>query len=166
MRACVAWIALLRALFGALPASAQHDVDLAQWRAWYREAAASQTGSVMVTHMVSDCGTCEGHPLSHGFLAVSNLMVADELRNPLEKLEIFNAWQPVLESAVAALPEHPDLALLRLGVQTRVPSILNYNNNTRADRLLVERALAQGHWSTDRIHAAFVRDFLAYLKSF
>ena len=32
-------------------------------------------------------------------------------------------------------------------------------------RLLVERALAQGHWSSDHIHAAFVRDFLTYLKS-
>lgn len=119
----------------------------------------------MVERMVSDCGTCEEHPLSHGFLAVSNLMVADELWNPVEKLEIFNAWKPILESAVAALPEHPDLALLRLGVQTHVPSILNYSNNTQADRLLVERALAQGHWSSDRIHAAFVRDFLTYLKS-
>ena len=84
---------------------------------------------------------------------------------PLEKLEIFNAWQPVLESAVAALPEHPDLALLRLGVQNHVPSILNYSHNTQSDRLLVERALAEGHWSSDRIHAAFVRDFLTYLKS-
>ena len=36
------------------------------------------------------CGTCPPqHPLAHGFLAVSNLMVADELWNPLEKLEIF-----------------------------------------------------------------------------
>ena len=51
-------------------------------------------------------------------MAVSNLMVADELWNPLEKLEIFNAWQPVLESAVAALPEHPDLALLRWASRT------------------------------------------------
>lgn len=165
MRVCVAWMGLLWALFGALPASAQHAENLAQWRAWYREAATNQTGSVMVDRMVSDCGTCGGHPLSHGFLAVSNLMVADEVWNPLEKLEIFNAWQPVLVSAVAALPEHPDLALLRLGVQTHVPSILNYSHNIQADRLLVERALTQGHWSSDRIHAAFVRDFLKYLKS-
>lgn len=165
MRMCVAWMGLLWALFGALPASAQHEVKLVQWRAWYREAATHQTGSVMVDRMVSDCGTCEEHPLSHGFLAVSNLMVADEVWNPLEKLEIFNAWQPVLESAVAALPEHPDLALLRLGVQNHVPSILNYSHNIQADRLIVERALAGGHWSSDRIHAVFVRDFLTYLKS-
>ena len=165
MRACVAWMGLLWALFGALPAYAQSADDLAQWRAWYREASTGETATTMVDRMVLDCGTCEGHPLAHGFLAVSNLMVADELWNPLEKLEIFNAWQPVLESAVAALPEHPDLALLRLGVQNHVPSILNYSHNTQADRLLVERALAEGHWSSDRIHAAFVRDFLTYLKS-
>ena len=165
MRVGVAWMGLIWVLFGALPASAQHDVNLAQWRAWYREASTSKSGSVMVDRMVSYCGTCDGHPLSHGFLAVSNLMIADEVWNPLEKLEIFNAWQPVLESAVAALPEHPDLALLRLGVQNHVPSILNYSHNIQADRLLVERALAQGHWSSDHIHAAFVRDFLTYLKS-
>mgnify|MGYP000055972810 FL=1 len=165
MRMCVAWMGLLWALFGALPASAQNAEDLAEWRAWYREASTGETATTMVERMVSDCGTCEEHPLSHGFLAVSNLMVADELLNPLEKLKIFNAWQPVLESAVAALPEHPDLALLRLGVQTHVPSILNYSSNTQADRMLVERALAEGHWSSDRIHAAFVRDFLTYLKS-
>ena len=156
---------LLWGLFGAFPAFAQQDVNLVQWRAWYREAATNQTGSIMVDRMASDCGTCEEHHLSHGFLAVSNLMIADEVWNPLEKLEIFNAWQPVLESAVAALPDDPDLALLRLGVQNHVPSILNYSHNTQADRLLVERALAEGHWSSDGIHAAFVRDFLTYLKS-
>ena len=52
---------------------------------------------------------------------MTQLMVADEFAHgtmeKMEKLEIFNAWQPVLESAVSALPEHPDLALLRLGVQ-------------------------------------------------
>jgi len=40
-----------------------------------------------------------------------------------------------------------------------------YSGNKNDDRLVVERALSSGFWSSDATHAAFVRDFITYLKS-
>ena len=41
---------IARALFGALPASAQQDVNLEQWRAWYRKQPPTKPAASWSTH--------------------------------------------------------------------------------------------------------------------
>ena len=165
MRLCVAWLGLAWALFGAGSALAQKAEDVERWRGWYREATSSENATSMVENMTKDCGSCEEQAMSLGFLAVAQLMIADETWNPVDKFAQFSAWKPALESAIGRSPDNPDLVFLRLGVQTHVPALLDYSGNKNDDRLVVERALSSGFWSSDATHAAFVRDFITYLKS-
>ena len=151
-----------------LPASVEaqnHDPQLTTWRAMYRHASASNQAKPMALSMDSVRQRHPASPLVNGFRAVAELMLAEESWNPMDKLARFNTWQPVLEAAMEALPGDPDLALLRLGVQAHVPSILNYKQDMENDEAVVRRALARGHWSNDPEHTAFAEAFLSYLKS-
>jgi len=169
MRLCLtlAWMGLAFCLAPSLLAQTTGD-DLLRWRGWYREAATAEGAAAMTQRMASERDSRDDlatDPLAQGFLAVAELMVADHAWNPVDKLSQFLDWQPELEAALAARPGDPDLAFLRLGVQTHAPALLNYFSEVDVDRRVVEAALASGHWSNDPLHAAFVRDFLTYLKS-
>lgn len=169
MRLCVtlAWMSLALSLAPSLLAQTTGD-DLHRWRGWYREATTAEGAAAMAERMASDRDArkdLEADPVAQGFLAVAELMIADHAWNPVDKLSQFLDWQPELEAALAARPGDPDLAFLRLGVQTHAPALLNYFSDVEADRNVVEAGLASGHWSDDPTHAAFVRDFLLYLKS-
>jgi len=142
-----------------------HRENLPAWRKLYREASASNSAESMALFMDSTRQMHPECPLAQGFLAVAELMLAEETWNPMDKLARFNTWQPELESAMKTLPGDPDLALLRLGVQAHVPSILNYKQDMANDEDLVRHALALGHWSNDPEHATFAEAFLSYLKS-
>ena len=63
------------------------------------------------------------------------------------------------------LPHDPDLALLRLGVQSHTPSFLDYDQAMESDAKCVREALTAGHWDNDPTHAAFVEDFFTYLET-
>jgi len=169
MRSSVARTFLVGAMCLSLSSWAQTtDQDLHRWRAWYREASVTNQATLMAQRMEDDLSQrsdLNGHALASGFQAVAELMIAEHAWNPVDKLSQFLDWQPVLESALEALPRHPDLALLRLGVQSHVPAILDYQGDRDRDRGVVVAALADGHWSDDPEHDAFVRDFLTYLKS-
>ncbi len=169
MRLCLtlAWMGLAFCLAPALLAQTSGD-DLLRWRGWYREATTAEGATTMTQRMTSERDSRDdltADPLAQGFRAVAELMIADHAWNPVDKLSQFLDWQPELEAALAARPGDPDLAFLRLGVQTHAPALLNYFNEVDVDRRVVEAALASGHWSNDPPHAAFVRDFLTYLKS-
>ena len=169
MRLCVtlAWMSLAFSLASSLQAQTTGD-DLARWRGWYREATTSEGATTMMQRMTSDCDARKDlatDPYAQGFLAVAELMIADHTWNPVDKLSQFLDWQPELEAALAARPADPDLAFLRLCVQTHVPSFLNYFSEVEVDRNVVDNGLASNHWKDDPTHEAFVRDFLTYLKS-
>ena len=142
-----------------------HPTQLSTWRALYREASASNQAKPMALSMKTIQQRHPDSPMVNGFLAVAELMLAEESWNPVDKLARFNAWQPVLDAAINAMPGDPDLALLRLGVQAHVPALLNYDQDMLHDEALVRQALARGHWSNDPEHAAFAEAFLSYLKS-
>jgi hypothetical protein len=169
MRLCLtlACLGLAFCLAPSLRAQTTGD-DLLRWRGWYREATTAEGATAMTQRMASEKESRDdltADPLARGFLAVAELMVADHARNPVDKLSQFLDWQPELEAALAARPGDPDLAFLRLGVQTHAPALLNYFSEVDADRSIVEGALTSGHWTNDPAHASFVRDFLTYLKS-
>ena len=169
MRLCLtlAWMSLALSLATSVMAQTTGD-DLVRWRGWYREATTAEGATAMTQRMASDRDArtdLTADPFAQAFLAVAQLMIADHAWNPVDKLSQFMDWQPELERALAARPGDPDLAFLRLGVQTHAPALLNYFSEVDADRGVVEAGLASGHWNDDPTHAAFVRDFLMYLKS-
>jgi hypothetical protein len=166
MTRCVTLVACLGYLLLSLGVSAQtHQSELTSWRALYRQASETDQAKLMALAMDSARQRHPDSPMAKGFLAVAELMLAEESWNPMDKLARFNAWQPVLDAAISAMPGDPDLALLRLGVQAHVPALLNYDQDMVHDEAVVRQALARDHWSNDPEHAAFAEAFLTYLKS-
>ena len=166
MTRCITLIACLGFALLTLNVEAQtHETPLATWRALYRQASETNQAKPMALSMDSTRQQRPDSPMVNGFLAVAELMLAEESWNPVDKLARFNAWQPVLDAAIKAMPGDPDLALLRLGVQAHVPAILNYDQDMANDEAVVRQALARGHWSNDPEHAEFAEAFLSYLKS-
>lgn len=166
MTRCITLVACLGFLMLSASVKAQtHETPLTTWRAMYRQASESNQAKPMALSMDSARQKLPDSPMASGFQAVAELMLAEESWNPMDKLARFNAWQPVLDAAIGAMPCDPDLALLRLGVQAHVPALLNYDQDMANDEAVVRQALARGHWSTDPEHAAFAEAFLSYLKS-
>ena len=166
MTRCITLVACLGFLLLSASVEAQtHKTSIVAWRSLYRQASESNQAKPMALSMDSARQQHPDSPMASGFLAVAELMLAEESWNPVDKLARFNAWQPVLDAAIKAMPGDPDLALLRLGVQAHVPAILNYDQDMANDEAVVRQALARGHWSNDPEHAAFAEAFLSYLKS-
>lgn len=166
MTRCLTLVACLGlALVSSSIVAQTHEVPLTTWRALYRQASETDQAKPMALAMDSARKQHPDSPMANGFLAVAELMLAEESWNPMDKLARFNAWQPVLDAAIIAMPGDPDLALLRLGVQAHVPAILNYDQDMANDEALVRQALTRGHWSNDPEQAAFAESFLSYLKS-
>lgn len=152
--------------------------NLPALRAWYRDASTARnagspealdraTAMASQVRSMRETETTRGNDAAvlQGFEAVAQLLVAEQVWNPVEKLSQFLDWQPVLEASVQAQPNDPDLAVLRMGVQVHAPAFLNYRDDVAHDRECAEQALHRGHWASDPEHEAFVRDFLTYLKS-
>ena len=156
-------ILLTHSLFAQTDPS-HHPPGLDEWRGWYRDASTSDRAEWMAERMDSVAKSTK-HPMVEGYQAVAHLMMADEAWNPVDKLTLFNRWKPVLEGAILSLPNNPDLALLRLGVQAHVPIILDYRSDMERDQEVVAEALSNDHWGDAPLYATFARDFLLYLKS-
>ena len=138
---------------------------LAEWRSLYRKAAASEAAGPMAQSMAMACEQQPSNDHALGFHAVAELMLAEEAWNPMDKLQRFNEWKPVLEGVLSELPNDPDMALLRLGVQEHVPLFLNYHDDMPRDRAVVEQGIDSNHWAEDPEHQLFVQEFLLSLKA-
>ena len=101
--------------------------------------------------------------LGQGMKSTAQLMLAESMWNPIDKLSQFQAWQPQLEEAIAAQPSDPDLRFFRLSVQYSVPALLQYDADMENDAEMVRKARAEGHWSNQPEHETFVTDFLNQL---
>lgn len=143
----------------------QTHSELSSWRAWYRQTSEGGLADSAIAPMTTALQAHPNNAVCTAFLATAQLQKAQELWNPLDKLTTFQTWRPVLDSALEALPHNPDLALLRLGVQTHTPSFLDYDQAVASDARRVREALAAGHWKDDPTHEAFVQDFFTYLET-
>jgi hypothetical protein len=101
--------------------------------------------------------------LGRGMKATAQLMLAESMWNPLDKLTQFQAWKPQLEDAIAQRPLDPDLRFFRLSVQFSVPALLDYNNDMDEDATAVREALYNKHWSEQPDYESFVAAFLNQL---
>ena len=138
---------------------------LDEWRALYRQAALSETAGPMAQSMAAICEQSPSNAQARGFHAVAELMLAEETWNPMDKLQRFNEWNPVLEGVLSELPHDPDMALLRLGVQEHVPLFLDYHDDMTRDQAIVQQGLDSKHWAEDPEHQLFVQEFLLSLKA-
>ena len=138
---------------------------LDEWRALYRQAALSETAGPMAQSMAAICEQSPSNAQARGFHAVAELMLAEETWNPMDKLQRFNEWKPVLEGVLSELPHDPDMALLRLGVQEHVPLFLDYHDDMTRDQAIVQQGLDSKHWAEDPDHQLFVQEFLLSLKA-
>lgn len=101
--------------------------------------------------------------MASGMRATAQLMLAESMWNPLDKLTQFQSWKPKLEAAIAADTNNADLRFFRLSVQFSVPALLEYRSNMMEDEQKARSALANGHWSSDIEHQTFVASFLDQL---
>jgi hypothetical protein len=106
------------------------------------------------------------HPesaLGLGMKSTAQLMLAESMWNPLDKLSQFQAWKPQLEDAIAQSPLDPDLRYFRLSVQFSVPALLEYNSDMDGDAAAVKEALSKEFWSEHPEYESFVEAFLNQL---
>ena len=143
----------------------QTHSELSAWRALYRQTAEGGPADSAIVPMTASLRAHPNNAICIAFHATAQLQKAQELWNPFDKLTTFQTWQPVLDSALEALPQDPDVALLRLGVQSHTPSFLDYDQAKATDAQHVREALTSGHWNDDSAHAAFVQDFFTYLET-
>lgn len=104
-----------------------------------------------------------GSPIGLGMKSTAQLMLAESMWNPMDKLNQFQTWKPQLEDAIVQLPLDPDLRFFRLSVQFSIPKLLEYNNEMAEDAEVVREALSNAHWSDRPKYESFVADFLNQL---
>ena len=143
----------------------QTHSELSAWRTLYRQTSKGGPADSAIVPMTAALQAHPNNAICMAFHATAQLQKAQELWNPFDKLTTFQTWRPVLDAALDALPHDPDLALLRLGVQSHTPSFLDYDQAMAADAQHVQEALTAGHWDNDPDHAAFVHDFFTYLET-
>ena len=143
----------------------QTHSELSSWRALYRQTAEGGPADSAIVPMTAALQAHPNNAVCAAFHATARLQKAQELWNPFDKLTTFQTWRPVLDSTLEVLPHDPDLALLRLGVQSHTPSFLDYDQAMDTDARRVREALTAGHWKDDPTHEAFVQDFFTYLET-
>ena len=150
-----------------LQANAQDSVPLSDVRASYRDACLEPTNTEITTFIRTAehwVGSDSTDAYAQGLLATARMMQAETQFNPLEKLMTFQAQRDLLEGAIAANPDHPELRLFRLSIQWSVPFFLDYASDMDEDANRVDAALDAGYWSDDAEQGAFALTFLQHLN--
>ncbi len=77
------------------------------------------------------------NPLFLGYKAGANMIMAKHVRNPISKISWFNKGKKMLEAAIKADMKDVELRCLRFGIQSNVPSFLNYKEDINLDRKFI-----------------------------
>ena len=77
------------------------------------------------------------NPLFLGYKAAANMMMAKHVINPFSKLSWFNKGKKMLEAAIKADNKNVELRCLRFGIQSNIPSFLNYKENIHGDKRFI-----------------------------
>lgn len=86
----------------------------------------------------------KSQPILVGFKAISELVLCKHVLSPISKLSHFKKGKRLLEAAIAASPENPELCFFRFTTQSNVPSLLNYSSDLQADKRVLINALRSG----------------------
>lgn len=77
------------------------------------------------------------NPLFLGYKAGANMIMAKHVKNPISKLSWFNKGKKMLETAIQADTKDVELRCLRFGIQSNVPTFLNYKQNITRDKKFI-----------------------------
>ena len=77
------------------------------------------------------------NPLFLGYKAGANMIMAKHVKNPISKMSWFNKGKKMLEAAIKADTKDVELRCLRFGIQSNVPSFLNYKENINHDKKFI-----------------------------
>ena len=83
-------------------------------------------------------------PILQGFKAISELLLCKHVFSPISKVSHFKKGKRMLEAAIAASPENPELCFFRYTTQSNVPGLLNYSSDLQADKRVLINALRNG----------------------
>lgn len=88
-------------------------------------------------------------PILLGFKAISEMVLCKHVVSPISKLSHFRKGKRLLEAAIAASPENPELCFFRFTTQSNVPALLNYSSDIQADKRVLINALKTGAIKAD-----------------
>lgn len=91
----------------------------------------------------------KSQPILLGFKAISEMVLCKYVISPLSKLSHFKKGKRLLEAAIAASPENPELCFFRFTTQSNVPGLLNYSSNLQEDKRVLINALKSGAIKSD-----------------
>lgn len=77
------------------------------------------------------------NPLFMGYKAGANMVMAKHAMNPISKLSWFNKGKKMLEAAIRADAKDVELRCLRFGIQSNIPSFLNYKADIEKDKKFI-----------------------------
>lgn len=75
--------------------------------------------------------------LVNAYKGAVSMMYADFVRNKSEKLKLFKTGKSLLDKAIEADKENPELILLRFTIQSNAPKILGYNKDLDNDKSIL-----------------------------
>jgi hypothetical protein len=123
-------------LFLLWPLTFPGTLNLVELRQQLDEAANNKTKAEQFNARFKNV-TEAAQPILVGFKAISELILCKHVFSPISKLSHFRKGRNLLEKAIAASPNNPELSFLRYTTQSNVPSLLNYSGNLFQDKAVL-----------------------------
>ncbi|MBX7109489.1 MAG: hypothetical protein K1X61_12635 [Chitinophagales bacterium] len=112
--------------------------DLVYLRSLFVSAAADESKAAQLIEETQDE---QWNPVLKAYCGAGNILMANHFYNPLKKFDSFNEGKALLESAIVADGQNPELRYLRLTIQYNAPAFLGYNKNIAMDKQYLEECL-------------------------
>lgn len=116
--------------------------SLTEVRLLYQKAASRENSCKYLIELLAPYNE-KNSPLLSGYKAGATMMMARYVVNPFSKLSYFNKGKKMMEKAIEADKENPELRFLRFGVQTNIPFFLGYKNDIQTDKLFLLQSISQ-----------------------
>lgn len=111
------------------------DIELKEIRNLYDKAAFDEKANSKLISILES--QSKNSAILMGYKGSAIALMAKHSYNPYKKIKYFNEGKSLLEKAIATDPDNVELIFLRFAIQTNVPSILNYNQNIRSDKVFL-----------------------------
>jgi hypothetical protein len=134
-------IFLIMLVFCSMPCFAATP-SLAEVRLLYQKAAVTENSCKYLIGLLAPYNE-KNSPLLSGYKAGATMMMARYVFSPFNKLSYFNKGKKMMEKAIEADKENPELRFLRFGVQTNIPFFLGYKNDIQTDKLFLLQSISQ-----------------------
>jgi hypothetical protein len=92
---------------------------------------------VYIADVASYLENNEEQPPFASYRAMLIFLKANYINNPFKKLNTFNKARNKMEKAVELNPNDIETRFLRISIQTKIPSFLDYNKNKEEDKSFI-----------------------------